>query len=80
MLLWPLVGRRKKTGRHEPDYPEQLNLNKYLLKMKPNVVNTTYINLHPEEIRENLKNQKPRFATSWRTVLPLKFLNSKIVY
>ncbi len=48
--------------------------------MKPNAVNTTYVNLQPEEVRENLKNQKPRFATSWRTVLPLKFLSSKIVY
>jgi hypothetical protein len=30
--------------------------------------------------KENLKIHKIRFANNWRTVLPLKFLSSKIMY
>jgi hypothetical protein len=47
--------------------------------MKPDEKNATQSKL-AAEVRENLKMQKLRFATSWRTVLPLKFLSSKIVY
>jgi hypothetical protein len=51
-----------------------------LLTMKINGITSNQEVSNKDGAREEQKTHKIRFATSWRTVLPQKFLSSKIVY